>query len=72
MNISAIRKAAREFGLLSLSKKTGLARSYLYRVIEGESSPTLDAFGRIRFSTEWNKELSKMQKWLKREERQAA
>jgi hypothetical protein len=31
-----------------------------------------DAFGQSRFSPEWNKELSKMQKWLKREERQAA
>jgi hypothetical protein len=31
-----------------------------------------DAFGQARFASEWNKELAKMQKWLKREERQAA
>ena len=31
-----------------------------------------DAFGQARFAPEWNKELAKMQKWLKREERQAA
>jgi hypothetical protein len=31
-----------------------------------------DAFGQVRFSSEWTKELAKMQKWLKREERQAA
>ena len=31
-----------------------------------------DAFGQIRFSADWHKELAKMQKWLKREERQAA
>ncbi len=28
-----------------------------------------DAFGRIRFTSDWNKELAKMQSWLKREER---
>lgn len=28
-----------------------------------------DAFGQVRFSAEWNKELAKMQKWLKREEK---
>lgn len=47
MNILAIQKAAREFGLLKLSKRTGLARSYLYKVIEGTSSPTLETFGKI-------------------------
>lgn len=47
MNISIIRKAAREYGLLQLSKKTGVARSYLYKVIEGSSSPTLDTFDKI-------------------------
>jgi DNA-binding phage protein len=47
MKLVAIKKAAREFGLLKLSKETGLARSYLYKVIEGESSPTLDAFAKI-------------------------
>src|SRR5437868_1576500 len=31
-----------------------------------------DAFGQIRFSADWHKELAKMQKWLKWEERQAA
>jgi hypothetical protein len=31
-----------------------------------------DAFGQVRFGSEWNKELAKMQKWLKREERPAA
>jgi hypothetical protein len=31
-----------------------------------------DAFGRVRFSGEWTKELAKMQKWLQREERRAA
>jgi hypothetical protein len=30
-----------------------------------------DAFGRVRFSSEWNKELARMQKWLKQEERRA-
>ncbi|HKB03096.1 MAG TPA: hypothetical protein VKD90_12800 [Gemmataceae bacterium] len=28
-----------------------------------------DAFGRVRFSAEWQKELAKMQRWLSREER---
>jgi hypothetical protein len=31
-----------------------------------------DAFGQIRFSAEWTKELAKMQKWLSREERRKA
>ncbi|HKA06197.1 MAG TPA: hypothetical protein VKD71_02990 [Gemmataceae bacterium] len=31
-----------------------------------------DAFGRVRFSAEWPKQLSKMQKWLSREDRRAA
>lgn len=31
-----------------------------------------DAFGGVRFSIEWTKELSKMQKWLQRDERRAA
>ena len=31
-----------------------------------------DAFGQVRFSGEWSKELVKMQKWLQREERRAA
>jgi recombination associated protein RdgC len=30
-----------------------------------------DAFGRVRFSAEWPKELAKMQRWLSREERRA-
>lgn len=30
-----------------------------------------DAFGQVRFSSEWPKELAKMQKWLQREERRA-
>ncbi len=47
MNISKIHKAARKYGLLQLSKKTGLARSYLYKIVEGSSSPTLEAFGKI-------------------------
>jgi transcriptional regulator with XRE-family HTH domain len=47
MKIFAVKRAAREYGLLKLSKKTGLARSYLYKVIEGESSPTLEAFDKI-------------------------
>ena len=28
-----------------------------------------DAFGRVRLSENWPKELAKMQKWLQREER---
>jgi len=47
MNISVIQNAAREYGISKLSKQTGLARSYLYKVIEGSSSPTLDAFEKI-------------------------
>jgi hypothetical protein len=31
-----------------------------------------DAFGRVRFSADWPKELAKMQRWLSREERRAA
>ncbi len=31
-----------------------------------------DAFGQVRFSADWSKELSKMQRWLSREERRAA
>jgi hypothetical protein len=31
-----------------------------------------DAFGRVRFSSDWPKELGKMQRWLSREERRAA
>lgn len=31
-----------------------------------------DAFGRVRFSAEWPKQLAKMQRWLSREERRAA
>jgi hypothetical protein len=31
-----------------------------------------DAFGQVRFSSDWPKELTKMQKWLQREERRAA
>jgi hypothetical protein len=31
-----------------------------------------DAFGQVRFSHEWPKELAKMQKWLQREERRTA
>jgi hypothetical protein len=31
-----------------------------------------DAFGQVRFSNEWPKELARMQKWLAREERKAA
>ena len=31
-----------------------------------------DAFGRVRFSAEWSKQLAKMQKWLSREDRRAA
>ena len=31
-----------------------------------------DAFGRVRFSGDWAKELGRMQRWLSREERQAA
>src|SRR5262245_11850349 len=30
-----------------------------------------DAFGRVRFSADWPKELAKMQRWLSREERRA-
>jgi hypothetical protein len=30
-----------------------------------------DAFGRVRFSAEWPKELARMQKWLSRDERRA-
>ncbi|HEY8271349.1 MAG TPA: helix-turn-helix transcriptional regulator [Pseudobdellovibrionaceae bacterium] len=47
MDITTLQKAAREFGLLSLSKKTGLARSYLYKVVEGTSSPTIEALDKI-------------------------
>ena len=46
-NISAVQVAARKYGLLRLSEKTGLARSYLYKVVEGTSSPTLEAFDKI-------------------------
>ena len=31
-----------------------------------------DAFGQVRFSGEWPKELAKMQKWLSREEKRKA
>ena len=31
-----------------------------------------DAFGQMRFSAEWPKQLAKMQRWLSREERKAA
>ena len=31
-----------------------------------------DAFGQVRFSGEWPKQLAKMQRWLSREERKAA
>jgi hypothetical protein len=31
-----------------------------------------NAFGEVRFSGEWNKQLGKMQRWLSREERKAA
>lgn len=31
-----------------------------------------DAFGQVRFSADWPKELAKMQRWLSREERRAA
>ena len=31
-----------------------------------------DAFGQIRFSEEWQKQLGRMQRWLSREERKAA
>jgi hypothetical protein len=31
-----------------------------------------DAFGQVRFSAEWPKQLAKMQRWLSREERKAA
>jgi hypothetical protein len=31
-----------------------------------------DAFGRLRFSSDWHKELAKMQKWLRQEEKRAA
>ena len=31
-----------------------------------------DAFGQIRFSEEWPKQLARMQRWLSREERRAA
>src|SRR5262249_4237482 len=30
-----------------------------------------DAFGRVRFSADWPKELARMQRWLSREERRA-
>jgi hypothetical protein len=31
-----------------------------------------DAYGQVRFSAEWSKQLAKMQRWLSREERRAA
>lgn len=47
MKAAAIYKAARDFGLLRLSRKTGFARSYLYKVVNGTSNPSIDALEKI-------------------------
>ncbi|HKI35374.1 MAG TPA: hypothetical protein VKA46_26180 [Gemmataceae bacterium] len=47
-----------------LEERVGLLRHFL------ETLDLLyDAFGRVRFSENWSKELTKVQKWLQREER---
>lgn len=47
MDLSEIRKEMKRYGLLRLSQDTGMARSYLYKVSEGESTPTIDSFRKI-------------------------
>lgn len=47
MDIQLIQHSAREIGVAELARRTGLARSYLYRVLDGSSHPSVDAFEKI-------------------------
>lgn len=47
MDLAFLKKSAREYGLLRLSRKTGLARSYLYKIIDGSTSPTIDSLEKL-------------------------
>lgn len=60
MELWTIRHAARELGLSELARRTGMARSYLYRVMDGSSVPTVDALGKIAGALGYEIELRKM------------
>lgn len=47
MNIALLKKEIKNFGLSRLSQKTGIARSFLYRIVNEESVPTIEVFEKI-------------------------
>lgn len=59
MELQAIQIAAREIGVSELARRTKLARSYLYRVLEGSSTPTIETLGKIAHALGYELELRK-------------
>lgn len=47
MNIQMIQSSARKLGVAEIARRTGLARSYIYRVLDGSSQPTITALEKI-------------------------
>ncbi len=59
MELQVINEAARKIGMSELARRTGLSRSYLYTVLEGSSSPTLETLGKIASALGYELELRK-------------
>ena len=47
MKLDLFKKKAKEYGLLNLSKRSGFSRSYIYKIMDGTTIPTLDKFEKI-------------------------
>lgn len=59
MKLREIQQAARQLGLSELARRTGIARSYLYRVLDGSSVPTIDVLEEITEALGYEVEIKK-------------
>lgn len=52
-----LRLAAKDDGMSDLSKKTGIAREHLYKILSDEGNPTLDSLIKIAAALKMQLEL---------------